>query len=167
MPTVQITSEIGPLRDVLVHEPGKEVLAVTPGTRSDFLYEDIIELDTAGSEHRTMVAVLERFAEVHQTRALLLEIADRGEVRKLFAARTAFAAPSGSLAKELVDRPAERLVEMLVEGTEETPGPIARTLNRGGYCLPPLPNLFFMRDVGIVIDTRVVIGSMRHEARWS
>ena len=167
MPTVQITSEIGPLRDVLVHEPGKEVLAVTPGTRSDFLYEDIIELDTAGSEHRTMVAVLERFAEVHQTRALLREIAEHDEVRKLLAARTAFAAPSGNLAKQLVDRPAERLVEMLIEGTEETTGPIARTLNQGGYCLPPLPNLFFMRDVGIVIDTRVVIGSMRHEVRWS
>ena len=167
MPTVQVTSEIGPLRAALVHEPGKEVLAVTPGTRSDFLYEDIIELDTAGSEHRTMVAVLERFAEVHQTRTLLRDIAERDDVRKLLAAQTAFAAPSGSLAKQLVDRPAERLVEMLVEGTEETTGPIARTLNQGGYCLPPLPNLFFMRDVGIVIGDNVLIGSMRHEARWS
>ena len=167
MASVQITSEIGSLRHVLVHEPGKEVLAVTPGTRRDFLYEDIIELDTAGSEHRTMVAVLERFAEVHHTRALLREIAERDDVRKLLAARTAFAAPSGSLAKQLVDRPADGLVEMLVEGTEETTGPIARALNQGGYCLPPLPNLFFMRDVGIVIGDNVVIGSMRHEARWS
>jgi arginine deiminase len=167
MPSVNIASEIGPLRDVLVHEPGKEVLAVTPGTRQDFLYEDIIELDTARSEHRKMVAVLERFAEVRQARDLLLEIADREEVRKLLAVRTAFAAPSGTLAKQLVDRPAARLVEMLVEGTEETVGPIAETLNQGGYCLPPLPNLFFMRDVGIVIGDHAVIGSMRHEARWS
>ena len=60
MPSVQICSEIGSLRSVLVHEPGNEVLAVTPGTRKDFLYEDIIELDIARSEHRTMVAVLER-----------------------------------------------------------------------------------------------------------
>jgi arginine deiminase len=167
MPTVSITSEIGRLRDVLVHEPGKEVLAVTPGTRRDFLYEDIIELDTARSEHRKMVAVLERFATVHHARDLLLEIADREEVRELFAARTAFAAPSGTLAKQLVDGRAERLVEMLIEGTAETVGPIAETLNQGAYCLPPLPNLFFMRDVGIVLRDRVVIGSMRHEARWS
>jgi arginine deiminase len=167
MPSVNIGSEIGRLRDVLVHEPGNEVLAVTPGTRKDFLYEDIIELETARSEHRKMVAVLERFAAVHHARDLLLEIADREEVRKLLAVRTAFAAPSGTLAKQLVDRPAERLVEMLVEGTAETVGPIAETLNRGGYCLPPLPNLFFMRDVGIVIGGHVVIGSMRHVARWS
>ena len=167
MPPVHISSEIGQLRDVLVHEPGKEVLAVTPGTRRDFLYEDIIELETARSEHRKMVAVLERFATVYQTRDLLHDIAGREDVRELLAARTAFAAPSGTLAKQLVDRPAEQLVKMLVEGTEETVGPIARLLNQGGYCLPPLPNLFFMRDVGIVIDGHVIIGAMRHEARWS
>jgi len=167
MPPVHISSEIGQLRDVLVHEPGKEVLAVTPGTRRDFLYEDIIELETARSEHRKMVAVLERFATVHQARDLLHDIAAHEDVRELLAARTAFAAPSGALAKQLVDRPAEQLVEMLVEGTEETVGPIARLLNQGGYCLPPLPNLFFMRDVGIVIDEHVIIGAMRHEVRWS
>lgn len=167
MPPVHISSEIGQLRDVLVHEPGKEVLAVTPGTRRDFLYEDIIELETARSEHRKMVAVLERFATVYQARDLLYDIAAHEDVRELLAARTAFAAPSGALAKQLVDRPAKQLVEMLVEGTEETVGPIARLLNQGGYCLPPLPNLFFMRDVGIIIDGHVLIGAMRHEVRWS
>ena len=70
MPSVQISSEIGTLRSVLVHEPGNEVLAVTPGTRKDFLYEDIIELDIARSEHRTMVAVLERFADVCHARSI-------------------------------------------------------------------------------------------------
>jgi arginine deiminase len=30
-----------------------------------------------------------------------------------------------------------------------------------------VPNLFFTRDVGIIVDEHVVIGSMRHGARWS
>ncbi|MEE8146755.1 MAG: hypothetical protein V3T24_04065, partial [Longimicrobiales bacterium] len=124
MPSVQISSEIGTLRSVLVHEPGNEVLAVTPGTRKDFLYEDIIELDIARSEHRTMVAVLERFADVCHARDLLGEVLAGDEARKLLAAQTSPVVRSGALAQRLADRPPEELVEMLVEGTEEERGPI-------------------------------------------
>ena len=63
MPRVHVTSEIGTLRDVLVHTPGNELVAVTPGNREDYLYDDIIDLDLAQREHRRLVAVLERFAE--------------------------------------------------------------------------------------------------------
>jgi arginine deiminase len=167
MSRVQICSEIGALRAVLVHEPGREVQAVTPGTRRDFLYEDIIELETARSEHRKLVAVLERFAAVYQVRRLLGEVFARKDIRELLVAETSFAAPSGALARQLAEQPAERVVGMVIEGAEEPIGPVARMLNQGGYCLPPLPNLFFMRDVGIVIGEHVLIGSMRHRARWS
>ena len=40
---VRVTSEIGTLGAVLVHTPGPELFAVTPRTREDFLYDDIIE----------------------------------------------------------------------------------------------------------------------------
>jgi arginine deiminase len=61
----------------------------------------------------------------------------------------------------------DELATLLIEGGEEEGGPIARCLNAGGYSLPPAPNLFFTRDIGIVIGEHVVIGSMRHSARWS
>lgn len=164
---IHVSSEIGPLRAVLVHEPGNEVLAVTPGTRRDFLYNDIIELDTARTEHRSMVAVLQRFAEVYEVGDLLRHIAESEDARKLLAAQTEHIAYAGNVSKLLADRPADDLVTMLIQGAEDVAGPIARTLNQGGYALPPLPNLFFTRDVGIVIGGHAVIGSMRHEARWS
>ena len=164
---IHVSSEIGPLRAVLVHEPGNEVLAVTPGTRRDFLYDDIIELDTARTEHRSMVAVLRRFAEVYEVGDLLRHIAESEDARKLLAAQTEHIAYAGNVSKLLADRPADDLVTMLIQGAEDVAGPIARTLNQGGYALPPLPNLFFTRDVGIVIGGHAVIGSMRHEARWS
>lgn len=164
---IHVSSEIGPLRAVLVHEPGNEVLAVTPGTRRDFLYDDIIELDTARTEHRSMVAVLQRFAEVYEVGDLLRHIAESEDARKLLAAQTEHIAYAGNVSKLLADRPADDLVTMLIQGAEDVAGPIARTLNQGGYALPPLPNLFFTRDVGIVIGSHAVIGSMRHEARWS
>ena len=164
---VHISSEIGALQAVLVHEPGNEVLAVTPETRRDFLYTDIIELETARSEHRTMVAVLQRFAEVHEAEDLLRHIAESADARELLASRTAHLTPKVTLSQQLADRPPDELVAMLVHGIEDDAGPITQMLNQGGYALPPLPNLFFMRDVGMVIGEHAVIGSMRHEARWS
>src|SRR5689334_3229362 len=55
----------------------------------------------------------------------------------------------------------------MVEGALEEAGPIAKALNESGYALPPLPNLFFTRDVGIVIGEHSIIGSMRYGVRWT
>src|SRR6266566_500389 len=141
MPRVHVTSEIGALRSVLVHTPGKELVAVTPGTREDYLYDDIIDLEIAQREHRRLVAVLERFADVHEVR--------------------------DALAKQMAALSSEDFVALMVEGALEDGGPIARALNEVAYALPPLPNLFFTRDVGIVIGEHAIIGSMRHGVRWT
>ena len=167
MSAVHVSSEIGALRVVLVHTPGRELRAVTPGTREHYLYDDIIDTEFARREHRTLRQVLERFAEVHEVRGLLREIVDEEAVRELLASRTATMVPSTRLTRRLADASGDELVKMLVEGVEAEGGPIARSLNAVGYALPPVPNLFFTRDLGIVIDEHVIIGSMRHGARWS
>ena len=51
MARVHVTSEIGPLRAVLVHTPGRELVPVTPGNREDYLYDAIIDLELAQREH--------------------------------------------------------------------------------------------------------------------
>ncbi|MGH7719475.1 MAG: arginine deiminase family protein [Gemmatimonadaceae bacterium] len=164
---VHVTSEIGRLREVIVHTPGPELLAVTPSTREDYLYDDIIDVESARQEHRRFVAVLERFAKVHFVRDLLAEVALVDAARELLIRETLDVVPSGPLARELGVRPPEQLVRMLIEGEEEEPGPLASTLNEGGYKLPPLPNLFFTRDIAMVIGAHVLIGSMRYGVRWS
>ena len=167
MPRVHVTSEIGALRSVLVHTPGKELVAVTPGTREDYLYDVIIDLEIAQREHRRLVAVLERFAEVHEVRDTLVEIAGRPEVREFLTTRALEVIPSDVLAKQMTALSSEDFVALMVEGSLEEGGPIARALNEVAYALPPLPNLFFTRDVGIVIGEHAIIGSMRHGVRWT
>jgi len=167
MAHVRVTSEIGPLRAVLVHTPGPELLAVTPGNREDYLYDDIIDLELAQREHRRFVAVLEHFAQVHEVRALLTELVARADVREFLVTRALEVVPSDALAKQLAELPAAALVSLMVEGALEEAGPIARALNESGYALPPLPNLFFTRDVGIVIGEHSIIGSMRYGVRWT
>src|SRR5260370_856461 len=165
MPRVHVTSEIGALRSVLVHTPGRELVEVTPGTREDYLYDDIIDLEIAQREHRRLVAVLERFAEVHEVRDALVEIAGQPEVREFLTTRALEVIPSDALAKQMTALSSEDFVALMAEGALGDGGPIARALNEVAYALPPLPNLFFTRDVGIVIGEHAIIGSMRHGVR--
>lgn len=165
--TVNVTSEIGRLRSVLVHRPGPELLAVTPSTREDYLYDDIIDLESAQREHRRFVAILERFTKVHFVSDLLAQVAEREEVRRQLLEETTSFVPSEPLAQEILARPASELVRMLIEGVAESPGPLALTLNEHGYVLPPLPNLLFTRDTAMVIGEHVLVGSMRYDIRWS
>jgi arginine deiminase len=167
MARVHVTSEIDPLRSVLVHTPGKELVAVTPGNREAYLYDDIIDLELAQREHRRFVAVLERFAEVYEVRDLLTDIVSRPDVREFLVTRALEVVPSDALAKRLSALSAQELVALMVEGAMEDAGPIARALNEVGYALPPLPNLFFTRDVGIVVGEHAIIGSMRYGVRWT
>ncbi len=162
-----VTSEIGRLRSVLVHSPGPELLAVTPGNKAAYLYDDIIEADQARREHRRFVAILERFATVHHVRSMLADVLATPESRELLIRETMDIVPSEPLARDISELDADALVRMLIEGREEPPGPIAKALNEPGYVLPPLPNLFFTRDSCMIADRRVLVGSMRYAIRWT
>jgi arginine deiminase len=162
-----VSSEIGRLRGVLVHSPGPELLAVTPSNRADYLYDDIIEAESAQREHRRFIAILERFTPVYQVRDLLAEILASAESRDLLIRETMDIVPSEPLARDISELDAAALVRMLIEGKEEPPGPIAKALNEPGYVLPPLPNLFFTRDSGMVAGDHVVVGAMRYAIRWT
>jgi arginine deiminase len=167
MPPVFVTSEVAPLETVLVHTPGLELEAVTPENREDYLYDDIIEVASAQREHRQFVAVLERFCKVLQVRELLAEALEAREAREFLISRTLDVVPSAPLAQRLAELPTEDLVALLIEGAEEEPGAISRALNEVRYALPALPNLFFPRDIGMVIGEHAVVGSMRYGIRWT
>jgi arginine deiminase len=165
--SVHVSSEIGRLKRVLVHTPGPELLAVTPDTREHYLYDDIIDVESAEREHRRFVAILERFADVHHVRDLLAELLSSAEPRERLIADTMDVVASEHVAGDLRGMPAEALVRQMIEGREESPGPLAQTLNETSYSLPPLPNLFFTRDVAMIINDHVMIGSMRYNVRWT
>src|SRR2546428_9728733 len=167
MARVHVTSEIGPLRAVLVHTPGRELVAVTPGSREDYLYDDILDLHIPPREHRRCAPVLHRFAQAYEVRPLLPDLVARPDVREFLVTRALEVVPSDALAKQLATLSPEALVGRMVEGALEEAGPIARALNETGYALRPLPNLFFTRDVGIVIGEHSIIGSMRYGVRWT
>ena len=164
---VHVSSEIGQMRAVLVHPPGAELLAVTPATRADYLYDDIMDVSQAQREHKRFVAILERFTDVYQVRDLLAEVVADDATKQALIRDTLDIIPSEPLARELQELAPGEFVQTLIEGKEETPGQLTRALNETGYMLPPLPNLFFTRDVAMGINDHVMIGSMRYGVRWT
>ncbi|HEU0012145.1 MAG TPA: arginine deiminase family protein [Longimicrobium sp.] len=166
-PIVRVTSEIGPLRTVLCHTPGPELLAVTPSNREQYLYDDIIDLEQARREHKRFRAVLSRFAEVLDVTEVLAEIVDEPEVRKFLVNRVMEVASSEPLGGELYEIPADELIRRFIEGKEAPQGPISKLLHKVSYELPPLPNLFFTRDAAMVVNDAVIIGAMRYAVRWT
>jgi arginine deiminase len=162
-----VSSEIGRLRGVIVHSPGPELLAVTPTNRADYLYDDIIEAESAQREHRRFVAILERFTTVYEVRSLLTDILANADARDLLIRETMDIVPSAPLARDISELDANALVRMLIEGRDEPPGPIAKALNEYGYVLPALPNMFFTRDSCVVAGDHVLVGSMRYAIRWT
>lgn len=166
--TVRVTSEIGALKTVICHTPGPELLAVTPATREDFLYDDIIDLDLARREHQRFKAILARFAVVHEVSDLLEEVLRTAEVRPFLVEKITDVARSEPLARSLLELPPDELAAMFIEGREmEQVGALQQLLNAESYDLPPLPNLYFTRDAAMVVNSGVVIGSMRHNVRWT
>ena len=58
MSVINVTSEIKPLKEVLVHRPGRELLNLTPDTLQRLLFDDIPYLKVAQAEHDEFVQIL-------------------------------------------------------------------------------------------------------------
>src|SRR5574341_918524 len=100
---VNVPSEIGRLKSVLVHTPGEELLAVTPSTVADYLYVDIIDVEGARREHGRFVAILERFAKVMQVADLLRDVLGDPQAREQVIRETMDVFPSEPLGRELAE----------------------------------------------------------------
>ena len=77
MNKLNVTSEIKPLKEVLVHRPGKELLNLTPNTLQELLFDDIPFLKDAQAEHDEFVQILrDNDIEVFYLEDLMAETLD-------------------------------------------------------------------------------------------
>src|SRR2546423_14205195 len=81
---LNVTSEIGTLRRVVVHTPGQEVRRMTPALRHDLLFDDILYLDLAKHEHeafRRLISVIVPHYDVLDAADLLREVLEDEAVK--------------------------------------------------------------------------------------
>ena len=73
-----VHSEVGRLKTVLVHRPGKSLERLTPQNRSEYLFDDVVWVERAQREHDYFTDVLrDRGVEVLYLQQLLAETARR------------------------------------------------------------------------------------------
>ena len=78
MKGIHVTSEIKPLKKVLLHRPGRELLNLTPDKLQELLFDDIPFLKVAQKEHDAFAEILrENGVEVVYLEDLMAETLKR------------------------------------------------------------------------------------------
>ena len=80
---IQVESEVGRLRRVLVHRPGREIDRMAPRMMEQLLFDDILFARDAREEHAAFCTILNKAgAETLYAGDLLAECLARSEVRE-------------------------------------------------------------------------------------
>ena len=86
--TLHVDSEVGRLRQVILHRPGLELSRLTPDNINSLLFDDILWAKRAREEHDAFAQVLrDRGVHVHYFADLLTEVLDIPQARS-WAARS-------------------------------------------------------------------------------
>jgi arginine deiminase len=172
-----VDSEVGVLRRVILHRPGRELTRLTPTNMGDLLFDDVIWVQRARQEHDAFADVLrERDVEVLYLSELLTAVLLIAECREEVLERTLRAAnlrvrPAREVREWLDSLVATELAQLLIGGVawEELPfqtdALAAQVALPGDFALPPLPNHYFTRDTSAWISNGVSINAMAKPAR--
>ncbi len=163
---IEVFSEIGKLRRVLIHRPGIEIDRMVPAMMERLLFDDILYGQEARNEHTCFRQVLEAVGvEVVDPESLLTDVLVDAAVREELLTeldQRFHIGPKGF--EELAELPARELAEALIGGVLAD-GKIAGDRLRSFYRLAPIPNYFFQRDPQIVLGNLVMVSAMATEAR--
>ena len=78
----RVDSEVGRLRKVLVHRPGREHTRLTPANAEELLFDDVIWVKRAKEEHDAFCSVMrDHGVEVYDAETLLAEVLGIPEAR--------------------------------------------------------------------------------------
>lgn len=176
---IQVYNEIGTLRKVLIHEPGREIENIVPDYLRRLLFDEIAYLKQAKKEHKQFAGLLKKEGvEVYYLTDLMAEIFEDRKVREKFLedfmkegrvgtegikeALRNFFAPMSPL--EMVNKCIEGIrKEELSHIKPQSLGDMVR--NPYPFYLDPIPNLYFQRDPFASIGHGITLNVMYSEVR--
>lgn len=162
---VNVSSETGTLRAVLLHRPGVEIERMTPLNAAHALYSDILNKPIVDTEYANFCGVLERWTNVYYVEDILEELLNDSDIRRHLVSESCdMDNCDDGLADQLMSLDSRQLASILIEGYEN-PNGAWKTESGERYLLKPLYNLFFTRDASSTVFNRVLINSMSFEVR--
>lgn len=170
---VQVKSEIGILRKVLVHRPGNELLNLIPQYLSNQLFDDIPYLEVAQAEHDLFCQLMKsRNIEVVYYTDLIAQSIINNDVKKQLL--TQFLYEADITDKYIFDKLYEylfslsnnQLANVLISGVRKNSLDISRHSSSDyPLLLDPMPNMYFARDPFSIVGNGVIISKMFMKAR--
>ncbi|ASU34721.1 arginine deiminase family protein [Mucilaginibacter xinganensis] len=187
---LDVTSEIGNLRALLIHSPDNGLGKVVPSKAQDWLFEDIVHLDTMRkNEYDYYVKLLMYFLDPDKIKGQLAKIDAEENNRsfykpddKKFHASNKVIEIQTLLEDILQDTDIRKnLVAAVcaIEGcnyrlqtelTDTAAAELAKiiisgSLNKDEMIFAPIPNLIFSRDIGIAINNFMLLNKPAKKAR--
>jgi len=177
---LQIRSEIGQLKKVLLHRPGKELETLTPEVLDNLLFDDIPWLKRLQEEHDGFAEILHSLGcEVYYYSDLLTEIlslptpASMAVEHLVKTGRMPQSTLRGEIAEKLSEMNPQELTEIMIGGIRkdsvlcnDEEKPLSWWIQEDfPFYLNPIPNLYFTRDPGAIIGNGMALGAMKSTAR--
>lgn len=171
---INVKSEIGPLKTVVLHRPGKELENLIPDELNELLFDDIPFLEDAQSEHDAFTKLLEEVGvEVLYLDQLVAEAIDAKNVREQFIKQWLSEADvkNKEYEDEIVSilmniKDTKQMVNKTMEGFRRSE--ISKS-NRNEiptyFIVNPMPNLYFTRDPFASLGNGIVVSHMFSETR--
>lgn len=172
MKKINVNNEIKPLKKVLLHRPGEELLNLTPNALDELLFDDIPDLEKAIEEHDNFAKIFRNEGiEVVYLEDLMAETLDQNEnLREEFLAKYL---KEANISDELAFNESKKLLESIKDTKEfvlkTMSGITLKELgikndkviyNQKYTAINPMPNLYFTRDPFSSIAEGVSINSM-------
>src|SRR5699024_8124274 len=176
---IQVNSEIGKLKKVVLHRPGKELENLMPDYLERLLFDDIPFLEEAQREHDRFAEVLrENGAEVLYLEQLVTEALEHADVKEQFVDEWISEAGIDSeniqkLVKEhLLSLDTFDMVLKTMEGFKkneiksDSQDSLADLMESDyPFLVDPMPNLYFTRDPFATMGNGVTVNHMYADTR--
>src|SRR5277367_4898910 len=175
-----VDSEVGRLRQVVLHRPELELRRLTPDNASELLFDGVLWAERAQAEHDEFAeALVARGVAVHYYGDLLTQTLEISQARdyimdRVFDSRLNGPLACATLRAAVEGLPSPVLAQALTGGItkqeilELTPEPKSiafHSLDAGSFVLAPLPNLLYQRDTSCWIYGGVSVNAMNRPAR--
>ena len=179
MEAIHVKSEIGPLKKVLLHRPGNELLNLTPTNLTRLLFDDIPFLPVAQAEHDEFAHILKEngidVVYLEDLAAEVLELSDtiEDEFIRQFILEAGIVTPkyknlvyeylkSYTNKKELILKTMEGIkVEEISRAKREVEKSLVDLVTEeSDFLADPMPNLYFTRDPFASAGNGVILNKM-------
>ncbi len=170
MNSINVNSEIGKLKTVLLYEPGDEINNLTPNTLDELLFDDIPWLPIAKKEHNAFAkAFKDNNVEVLYLNKLVEEVLESSTTIKeqfiddfIKLSDIKDNKIKASVKNYLLKYKNDGLVRKMISGIKYKDLDLD---NKNIFITNPMPNLYFQRDPFSSIGNGVCINKMHFKAR--